>query len=149
MKIDTLDIARRIVSRLRQSISLGYAAGPFHDGENGAMASFTAYDGRLYRAYVTCVDESQTRPAGFDHIMGERPKIDQLRIAEIVSKSLSAMARISTADTDVDELEPWHKAGVAGFFARSTAGDRFLIQIREISFEEQIDEARKAIGQES
>lgn len=146
MKIEALDIARRIVSRLRQSKSLGYASGPFHNGDDGATANFTASDGRLYRAYVTPVSEDHQRPLGFDHIIGERPRIDALRLADMLSGSLGNMVRISSSEEDVDALDPWHKDGVAGFHLRSTDGDRYVVEIREIGFDEQLDEARRAVG---
>src|SRR3546814_10297085 len=72
------------------------------------------------------------RPIGFDHSTGKRRAIDQLRLAEYSAKAVGAMARVSREDADVAELDVWHKAGTAGFIVRSTAGDRFFVEVREI-----------------
>jgi hypothetical protein len=139
------DIARRIVSRFRKLAS-GYTSGAFSDDLNTAFVSFTASDGRLYRAYVSMMAASFTRPVGFDHIIGKRPPIDQLRLAEYASKAVGALARVSNDDADVAELDVWHKNGTAGFIVRSTAGVRFVVEVREIDVDEQLEEARRAVA---
>lgn len=139
------DIARRITSRFRKLTS-GYAAGPFSNDLGTAFVNFTASDGRLYRAYVSMMAASFTRPIGFDHIIGKRRRIDQLHLAEYAAKAVGAMARVSNDDADVAELDVWHKDGKAGFIVRSTAGVRFVIEVREIDVDEQLDEARRAIA---
>lgn len=142
--LDTLAIARRIKSRFHK-ISDGHAAGPLRNGRN-AYAEFIT-DGRVYRAYVSpLVTDKDPRPAGFDHIFGERLKVDQLRLAELASKSLSEMARVSKIDTDLAHMEPWHKNGVAGFVVHCTSGTSFLVEVSEVSFEHQLEEAKAKIA---
>lgn len=141
--LTALALARRIKSRLAKLTS-GYAAGPFHGPDASAFMSFTASDGRHYRGVVSPIIYNRIRPTGFDHIFGDRRPIDQLRLAEYASKAIGEMARVSKNDIDVANLDPWHKKGVAGFVVRATFGKLFLVEIREISTEEQLEEAREA-----
>ena len=139
------DIARRIKSRFYKLTS-GYTAGSFSKDLGTAYVNFTASDGRLYRAYVSMAASSFSRPIGFTHFIGKRRPIDQLRLAEYAAKAVGAMARVSREDADVAELDVWHKDGRAGFIVRSTAGVRFVVEVREIDVDEQIEEARRAIA---
>ena len=144
--LDTLAIARRIKSRFAK-ISGAYAAGPRANGRNAYVELLTG--GRTYRAYVSMlVMDGDPRPTGFDHIMGERPKIDQLILAELASKHVGAMAKVSQRPEELAHLEPWHKDGKAGFVVRCVFGCRFLVEVTEVMPLRQMMEARAGGSEE-
>lgn len=142
-EIDAMNVARRIRSRFRR-IDDAYTTGVHANGRDAHCALMTG--GRTYRAYVKVLRErDQPRPVGFDHIIGTRPRIDPLMLAELASKHVAGMARISKADEAVDQLDVWHKAGTAGFIATARDGTRFLVEISEVTPMQQIEEARAAV----
>ncbi len=138
--LTSLAIARRIKSRFARLTS-GYAAGPFRDGRD-AHVDFLS-DGVTWRARVSpVVTLDDPRPAGFDHIFGARPKFDQLVLAEYASKHVAGMTKVCQRPEELAELEPWHKAGKAGFVVRCATGARFLVEVSEFTFEQQLAEAK-------
>jgi hypothetical protein len=137
--LDTLAIARRIKSRFAK-ISGTYAAGPLANGRDAYVDLIT--EGRCYRAYVSMLMGDEPRPVGFDHIMGERPRIDQLVLADLASKHVGAMAKVCQRPEEQAHLEPWHKDGKAGFVVRCAFGARFLVEVAEVLPLQQMEEAR-------
>lgn len=143
-EMDAMNVARRIKSRFAR-IEGAYAAGPIANGRDGLVDLITG--GRTYRAYVKQLrEQDRPRPAGFDHIMGKRPRIDPLMLAELASRHVGGMARISKSDEAVGQLDVWHKAGTAGFVATARDGTRFLVEVSEVTPMQQLEEAGAAVA---
>lgn len=142
--LNSLAIARRIKSRFAR-LTGGYAAGPLRNGRD-AYVDFLS-DGLTWRAYVSpIVTLENPRPAGFDHLFGERPRYDQIRLAEMASKHIAGMAKVCQRPEELAQLEVWHKAGKAGFVVRCASGARFLVEVSEFTFEQQLAEVKAKIG---
>ena len=134
--IDAMTIARRIKSRFAR-IESSYAAGPQRNGQSAFVDLL--WEGRTMQAYVKRIrDHDDPRAAGSEAVEGSRAHIDPLMLAELASKHVSGMARLSKAAEHVAELDVWHKDGRACFIAVANDGARFLVEVREIPAREQI-----------
>jgi len=128
--MNALDIGTRIVTRVSK---LANARPGTPTGTPHASRVNFSVDGDDFRFDVTAiVQDAAPRPLGYDHLTGDRPRIDHIRLAEMVSKALGALAGVSKDDADVDDLDVWHKRGVAGFLVRTRQGDRYLVETRQV-----------------
>jgi len=125
--MNATDIAARIKTRLSKLANRDIA-GPFGN-ERASRINFHGFEASFMVDVTEITRNAEPRPTGFDHIMGERPKIDHLRIAEIASKSVSTMSRISKEEADLAELDVWHRRGIAGFLVRTRDDRRFKVEV--------------------
>lgn len=128
--MNAIDIAARIQTRFLKLANRD-VAGPFGT-DRAARINFHGFDASFIVNVNEITKTADPRPTGFDHIMGERPRIDHLRLAEIASKSVGAMARIAKEDADVAQLEVWHKRGIAGFVVRTREDRRFKVEVQPL-----------------
>jgi hypothetical protein len=128
--MNALDIGARIITRVSK-ISTSRPGTPV--GSERASRTRVGVDGEDFQFDVTAiVQDADPRPLGYDHVVGDRPRYDHIRLAEMASKALSALAGVSKDPADVVGLEVWHKRGVAGFLVRTREGARFLVETRQV-----------------
>lgn len=124
--MDAIDIASRIRTRISKLANRD-VAGPFGTGRANRV-TIHGFEGSFVIDVTRITPTADPRPTGYDHIAGERPRIDHLRIAEMASKAVGSMARTAKDDADVAELEVWHRRGIAGFIVRTKDDRRFMVE---------------------
>lgn len=128
--MNATDIAARIKTRFLKLANRDIA-GPFGN-DRAARINFHGFDASFVVNVTEITKTADPRPTGFDHIIGERPKIDHFRLAEIASKSIGTMARVAKEDADLAQLEIWHKRGIAGFVVRTREDRRFKVEVQAL-----------------
>ena len=135
--LDAFAIARRIKSRFAKVPSL-YATGAVLNGTK-AVVTVTTDFGIRYHAVVTPVSGIPATPMGYSHLTGDGKRMDQIKLAALAAKAIAAMARVTMTD---EQLEPWHKDGVASFSVTSITGSVFLVEISEFTLDMELDYIR-------
>lgn len=124
--MNALDIGNRFTKRLDRLANgwTGSVLGSprtshlqFHDGETVVSIEI---------AEIT--KDADPRPFASDERGEGRPRYDQIRIAEILSKYASTLAVFAKDEADLRDLGVWYKRGIAGFIVNAREGQRFMVQ---------------------
>lgn len=122
---DALKIATRVRTALGRIVN--DRLGDARETTRGATLA-ARFDGAQFNVEVELLSRSaDPRPFGFDHIMGDRARVDQIRIAELAAKSVAGLAFVSKDETHARDLEVWHRRGVAAFIVHTARGERYMV----------------------
>ena len=122
---DALKIATRVRTALGRIVN--DRLGDARETPRGATLP-ARFDGVQFNVDVELLTKhADPRPLGFDHIMGDRARVDQIRIAELAAKSVAGLAFVSKDETHVHDLEVWHRRGVAAFIVHTARGERYMV----------------------
>jgi hypothetical protein len=127
--MNAIDIGTRFVKRLDR-IANAWTGTPL--GSARASRFDVRIDGDTITIAITeIVQSADPRPCGYDHLTGDRPRYDHIRIAEMLSKHIATIAGFSKEDADIGQLDVWHKRGTAGFLIRTKEGTRFMVETHQ------------------
>jgi hypothetical protein len=122
---DALKIATRVRTALGRIVHDRLGDGRMTTRGAELVARF---DGEQFTVEVELLTRNaDPRPFGYDHLFGERARVDQIRIAEIAAKSVAGLAFVSKDETHVRDLDVWHRRGVAAFIVHTNAGERYMV----------------------
>jgi hypothetical protein len=124
--MNALDVATRFTKRLDR-LANGWTGSVLGSPRTSHIQFHN--EGEVVSIEVTEItQDADPRPCLSDHPGEGRPRYDQIRIAEILSKYASTLAVFAKDEADLRDLGVWYKRGIAGFIVNAREGQRFMVQ---------------------